>query len=459
MRGAAIVALILLAQTVMHAVILDVGPEPRVAAAVPGQAVALPLEDTDRDTYGDAVDRVNGDLMLRIQAPTIPETLLVVGSQDDHLRFGQGRAREWLHVYDVEPLAYRAGSPEWMEQSLRTGTWMRRDLSTGADLWYNIRDDADAVRLRFELYPDDGPRQTQDVLVDLAGGAWSMADQTAALGAPIDWGGTWILGRGTDISLTDKQALAKQNAPTLLFADGERFFPTTGETLERFHGFYPVQPNHETWSRAFNNGQARYQLLLADFTGDGHTDFHDAALMGEVLRSGTRDTVYAHVTRGDGDQVIIQYWFLYLYNFVLDTDGDPVDYLVHAGDREMVTFLFDNHSAAQAGEANITALSQHYEAQVVQGAPDAIYVARGSHASYPEPGRSGGIADRYLGDGEVWQDYHLEVLTDQSWAYGHIWGPATRFHRDLGTGARPFLQHSFTYSFHDPLDWIQVVGH
>jgi hypothetical protein len=247
-----------------------------------------------------------------------------------------------------------------------------------------------------------------------------------------------------------------------------------GVTLQQFHGFARVEGDWRTWMREFNNGRDAYILFLADFNGDRITNHHDAGIMIDLLRAGGlgERTVYAHVHNTTADKLVIQYWFLYAYNFVQDESGDDIDLLAHSGDREFVQLTFASLADAMAGRPESVSYSQHYKGVVIPdpgpgtapffGAHPDVYVAKGSHASYPVPGDDrrfrpafAGFGDVFDGRGETWipGNYTIEVLSAQPWHQGYLWGPITRHSRDLGTTTKPLLQHTFRYPFIDPLNW------
>lgn len=497
-----------LAMPVPSAALEGGSPLPATSIPLPG-----PGEDRDGDSYADALDQADGDLQvgLRLTALSVPgsdpEPYVLLGTQDDHWRTGQGAELDWTHVVDPDSLGRKPGSPGWQDDVLRQGAWWvsrpglgldvaiaeARDLDGDAPagvhwpqtMWANVRDDRTLVRLRVELRdaaPDpDAVRGAWDLEVDLAGQAVAIdgvrhaftnltlvrGDARLALDVLADAGpGPAVLDEVT-----------ARWAPTLRFDSEEAFYPVRGDLLERFHGFTrrgPGAADLRTWDLAFNHGRDSYRLFLADFDGDGRAGHLDARLMADLLAEGDlgAPTVYAHAARTTDDQVVLQYWFLYFYNFVLDDAGKELVSLQHKGDREFVQLTFPSWEAARNGTPTAIAFSQHYEGLLVADPdPDAlpladgrlvVHVARGSHASYPVPGddrrlRSSltPIFDRFDGEGRTLDpgNYTLELLGGQPWHAGYKWGPPTRYSRDLGTSSRPLLQHDFRYPFTDPVWW------
>jgi hypothetical protein len=487
---------------------------------LPAVAIDLPHpdQDSDGDTFGNNVDVWFGDLELvldarRLRTGTGSNALpyLVVGTEDDQWRLGAGREREWRHVMDYDSLGREPGAPGWSTTVLRTGAWWVNEPMAGAEralfrgnvldadtvppgtTWpqrfhINVRDDRPVVSVRVELW-DAEPKPDRllggwDILFDVLAESW-VADGRPVAQSEQGWLGSAFGGAaGVEVSLRaqsalppeEQEALARRWAPIMLFSEGERFYPTNGEALAQFHGFVKRKPDYRTWSSNFNNGRDAYRLLLADFTGDRRVDHEDAALMTDVLRAGdaAHDTVYAHVTQTTNDKIIIQYWFIYFYNFVRDESGQDVPRLAHNGDREFIQLRFDSLADARNGTPSQVAYSQHYRGIRINdarpGAPPfvfhahhpTVYVARGSHASFPAPGDDSALRPGYVGFGDVFdgrgehwspEDYELQVLGTQTWHAGYLWGPVTRFNRDLGTSGRPILQHDFRYPFIDPLYW------
>lgn len=479
-----------------------------------------PEEDRDLDGYGDDVDRIEGDALVRLDALALEtgrssaRPYLLIGTQDDQYRLGEGRSLEWRHVVDPDPLDLEPGSQAWSDTALRTGLWLRSlaaddeplaiaetgnltpDAVPAGTEWpqsflLNVRDDQDRAQITVELWDSRWGRDARlaswTLHADLRGG-WTPDLQRPLL----DDGEALTLRQGSaslrlavtataDLSVTQKQALADAWAPRLYFAADESFFPTRGEALESFHGFARQEPDLRTWTRAFNNDRDSYRLFIGDFDGDGDTDHQDVVLMTGILRGGelATDTVYANVLRTTGDRVVVQFWFIYIYNFVIDEVGQDVETLAHAGDREFIQLTFSDLQDALDGTPESIAYSQHYKgvrldgpdaAELLDGGRPSVYVARGSHASYPVPGDDldlrksfVGFGDQFPGDGATWNrgDYVLEVLSTQPWHAGYKWGPVTRHHRDLGSSAKPLLQHSFAYAYQDPVQWdrgLQTVA-
>lgn len=479
-----------------------------------------PSEDRDRDSYADAVDLAEGNRLVAVRlvaldagAEALPYVL--AGTQDDHGRTGKGAELEWAHIVDHDPLGRRAGSPGWQRDAVRTGTWVTTQpgegharavaetgvLGTGGaevpagaawpqTLLVDVRDDRARVVVEVEAWDARGSPDPSlgawSLAVDLANGTWAApGGEPLPLGAEEDLQeGRSVLRLAVDATLdvphAEKEALAAAWAPTLRFAEGERFFPVPGAALRQFHGFYVQPPDLRTWHGGFNNGRDAYRLLLADFDGDRLVDHADAAILTDVLAAGEvgRPTLHAHVMRAGAEAVVVQYWMLYFYDFVLGEDARGIAALAHAGDRELVQLRFPDLEAARNGTPESLVFGHHYDGLRVTdpaglGLGDGgaggwdLYVAQGSHATYPVAGDDrrvrpalSGYADVFDGRGETWApgNYTVEVLAGQDWHAGALWGPLTRYSRDLGTSSRPLLNHDFRYPFTDPLFWEAGMG-
>jgi hypothetical protein len=101
--------------------------------------------------------------------------------------------------------------------------------------------------------------------------------------------------------------------------------------------------------------------------------------------------MYGHAVVDSENRLWLQYWFFYFYNDY-NLIGNFLKAGLHEGDWEMVQLrLQDDETPDLAVYAQHTAADTRpwNQVDVVPGAPDRplVYVARGSHASYFEPGR------------------------------------------------------------------------
>ncbi len=507
---AGVAALLSLTIPVPGSVAESGSPLPAHSIPLPG-----PGQDDDNDTYANADDLMAGDLQVTVRLQDLhvqgspPRPYVLLGTQDDQWRNGAGAELEWRHIVDPDSLGLKAGSPAWQASVLRTGAWwMSRpgegqeialaqtallpgDAEVGAywpqALWANVRDDRAVVALDLELR-DAGAKphavraagrievRVTSAEARLGQGPWVALPANLTVVDGVNHLGVQV-GLAVEMPEADAMAIARRWAPELRFDSEEAFYPVSGDLLEEFHGFARPRAGDvdlRTWDLAFNAGRDQYNLFLADFDGDGRTDRRDAQLLGDILAAGAQGDprVYAHVHTTSDGQVVVQYWFLYLYNFVVDDAGNEVPRLAHKGDREFVQLTFPGVQAARNGTPTAIAFSQHYEGlSVSPRGPDdlplqagrlVVHVARGSHANYPVPGddrrlRSSltSLFDRFDGGGRVLDpgNYTLEPLGAQPWHAGYNWGPVTRYARDLGVASRPLLQHDFRYPYTDPLWW------
>ncbi len=122
----------------------------------------------------------------------------------------------------------------------------------------------------------------------------------------------------------------------------------------------------------------------------------------QEVKAGNPPVAYAHIQTEPGfDGFALQYWFFYYFNDWNNT---------HEGDWEMIQLAFDAGSASEAlqQEPVRVALSQHEGGEIAdwdegkvkkeEGRP-AVYVARGSHANYFQPGIYIGVAREGAGFG------------------------------------------------------------
>jgi hypothetical protein len=137
-------------------------------------------------------------------------------------------------------------------------------------------------------------------------------------------------------------------------------------------------------------------FLAARRYGDGtkveQGDYLDATGRDYVLQArelhgnpAFADRIYGHLARDERERLWLQYWFFYYYN-----DKAFLGFGLHEGDWEMVQIGLDREGKP---EAMTFAQHEHGErcswAQVKKHARTRpiVYVARGSQASYPRPGR------------------------------------------------------------------------
>jgi hypothetical protein len=181
---------------------------------------------------------------------------------------------------------------------------------------------------------------------------------------------------------TDAQSIAEQFAPTLRLSKAERYRPIAAQDfLARAVLKAGAAPHGTTL-------QGRPTLFtLPAMLGPSYLDILGAEAsqvaayrtIEQQLEAARRPTVYWRIARQPSTgRIAIEYWFLYLYNDFVDR---------HEGDWEGVTVVLAD--GAPLG----VSYSQHQGRAWTRwpGAiPDghaAVYVAAGSHANYPLPGR------------------------------------------------------------------------
>lgn len=181
-------------------------------------------------------------------------------------------------------------------------------------------------------------------------------------------------------------ALARRFAPVLHLAAGERFRPLRLEDyLSRSvlrSGAPPHGVTSQTQPTLFSLPTTTTTATYLDIRGA--QPYSNASLYPSIEQAleaaYPRPTVYWHLVRqASTGRTAIEYWFMYLYNDFLDK---------HEGDWEGLTVFLRNGTPIGA------AYSQHQGRQWAAWPKTAgqasglnAYVARGSHAVYPQPGR------------------------------------------------------------------------
>ena len=179
-------------------------------------------------------------------------------------------------------------------------------------------------------------------------------------------------------------ALAKQFAPTLRFAAAEQYEPIA---MEDYLAHATLRTGTPPRGRAGELHPTLFSLPVS--IGASYLDIRGAepywhasqypVVEQQLEHSRPRPTIYWRITRQPSTgTVAIEYWFLYLYNNFSDR---------HEADWEGVTVFVRN------GTPLGLSYSQHqgrsWSAWPAAPADDhpVVYVAAGSHANYPLPGR------------------------------------------------------------------------
>jgi hypothetical protein len=276
--------------------------------------------------------------------------------------------------------------------------------------------------------------------------------------------GTTLLKRHLPVLSYDSQGSFMADSPAILT---NRIAPGgEANTLKRANGSVV----------ATAAGGRRLPRLGLDFLGwpqyaDGAeaapSDFLDAVGPDYVLaaremhRGDFADHVYGHAIRADDGGWWLQYWFFYLFN-----DKAFVGFGLHEGDWEMVQVRLDSdEQPREMAFAQHThgqrcawkALSLHDENRPV------VFVARGSQASYPFPGKHSApvIPDYADGKGPRVAGATLDVINpdDPGWAgWPGRWG-STRARNRLESDSPRGPAHQDKWgdpaTFHEECDEVE----
>jgi len=218
-----------------------------------------------------------------------------------------------------------------------------------------------------------------------------------------------------EVNIIGYSYLLEKYAPVLKFSWGEGYYPTRVENM-------------------INNSCVQFKGSSSyfDLFCDGKsTDWDDEQLMSlqSTINQDLDFAVYGRILEKE-DRIYLQYWFFYIYN---DWKRDIQGVNNHEGDWEMVVVeLNQDQTPLRVG------YSQHRKIipkiPLIRGGEvkdwedlvgsqniedethPVIYVARGSHASYPESGdwnsESGGIeiGEVYHGDGRILRPSNYQLL-------------------------------------------------
>lgn len=221
-----------------------------------------------------------------------------------------------------------------------------------------------------------------------------------------------FLGARPVVAVEADDVLVKRFAPSLFFAAGELFFPTSvsyhleNSDLKRDGRVVDSKPTPASIA-TFTDVRANYYLESRLVSSDRIAS--DYARARE--RFGT--PIYVRIARdsSSGTQLIVlEYWFFYAYN-----NGPLND---HQGDWEMISVLLD-----PSGQPKFAAYSQHFRGEVARwedversdSTHPNVYVAKGSHASYfrSYQGNFGFEADQVGGGERIdWSKLSLDILGD-----------------------------------------------
>ncbi|MEW6104505.1 MAG: triple tyrosine motif-containing protein, partial [bacterium] len=223
------------------------------------------------------------------------------------------------------------------------------------------------------------------------------------------------------ITIRIDDLLAKY-APILSFNKGETYFPTRAEEI--------VGPN------------STLVIIEGDVLNikNGYIDINDEYIEKQRGKFPEPPLVYGRI-EPDGDKTYLQYWFFYIYNDWANK---------HEGDWEMITIELEKDEPTRIVYTRHDLLDEKKDwddAKVLEwkelkdginkvGNHPIVYVARGSHASYPESGKTfipGFGDDLHSGDGSIFipHTYQLPLINEPSkhWEWikikGLKWGNQT----------------------------------
>jgi hypothetical protein len=261
------------------------------------------------------------------------------------------------------------------------------------------------------------------------------------------------------------QRLAERFAPLVYLARGDKFGPTTAEEFlassDLMFSNTPGCPDPVVASDVdpslLTSGYSEYESIdrcskdgktwrtnesskPSDRDGIGfYLNLDDSAYGG----AGVSSPAYVQYERGS----YVMFWLLYARN---DAPSGPVYLFDHEGDWERVAVLLDKQDEPR----NVVYFGHEGKCKVPwsdapkeQGHPVA-YSAKGTHASYPEPGtHRAGIDETSAGN--RWQTWEkLRFVADEPWrGYGGGWGDVGQGEHATGP-AGPHLNRDVS-SVHD----------
>jgi hypothetical protein len=196
--------------------------------------------------------------------------------------------------------------------------------------------------------------------------------------------------------LTTAEELLARHQPVLKYDSQESYFADSatewtdnpGNTLTGGDGHAIASAGHGLTlaflGPRYGNGHA---ATAGDRIGDPASDYRDQARRLHAL-PGYANRVYAHAVVDASDDLWLQYWFFYFYND-FNLIGHIIKAGLHEGDWEMIQIRLRDEQPDRAVYAQHTGASARDWSQIDlvpgTGRP-LVYVARGSHASYFEPG-------------------------------------------------------------------------
>jgi len=257
-----------------------------------------------------------------------------------------------------------------------------------------------------------------------------------------------------ELTTSEKQALAIKYAPRLYFDAGEKHYPSSIEEILQHSVLKPGGGGADIPSPSITDllNHNRYDSVI-ELKPTGKSDWEAA--------SSHPLTIYSNVFTTMDGEIVVQYWFLYIYN------GWPAR--SHEGDLEMIQLIIPQSNNPLSATPESVGYSVHnfgYKTTWAEassaGLPN-VYIAYGSHASYWWGG--GTFFDSHWGDGISIPDTasYIHLFTaDDDWLKftGGMWGS--------GAGDGPVFRHSqpdyldparrTAYMWLNPLYWQSLWG-
>ncbi|HEC75722.1 MAG TPA: PKD domain-containing protein, partial [Thermoplasmatales archaeon] len=274
--------------------------------------------------------------------------------------------------------------------------------------------------------------------------------------------------------------LAETYKPVLALSQGEIFYPTKVENFLNYsklkekkligEDYWIIGPpiRKEDYHYLKDYSTDDYYLdLYSDYTTDAENYEGVLNIWNQILSEDKHTNVtYVNVSKvkvkfitSEGQEIekeiiAIQYWYLFFYN--------PA-FFYHEGDWEHITLFLDeqiNPFCIVYNRHWLIHESVSWESVKKMGSHPIVYIAKRSHASYPNPGKhgiTGGWADYHWGDG-AWihsNNLNMVLIQKQPWIYFEgKWGENKGA---LGAGGSPVLGGSD--DFWNPGKELQKSGY
>jgi hypothetical protein len=133
---------------------------------------------------------------------------------------------------------------------------------------------------------------------------------------------------------SEEQQLALTFKPYLVFAAGEKFFPTDAKFHIDNSRLYMKVGDTNTLIESSPTATSIFQYATDDyFLNNTLGGFEEIAQNYQQNREIYGNKIYAHVTRESG-LIVVQYWFFYAFN--------PGNLNQHQGDWEMIEIVLDS---------------------------------------------------------------------------------------------------------------------